>query len=45
MNRDKKPNMETVKIGGLVYGSASRLICKAQLGNGVILSIRPERLC
>lgn len=32
MNRDKKPNMETVKIGGLVYGVSKQADLQGSTG-------------
>lgn len=46
MNRDKKPGMETVKIGGIVYEvSKEPDLQGVSLVNGGILSTRQVRLC
>lgn len=45
MNRDKKPGMETVKIGGIVYEVSKKPDLQGKYGNGCILSTRQVRLC
>ena len=46
MNRDKKPGMETVKIGGLVYEVSKKSDLQGQVWRmGGTLSTKLERLC
>lgn len=45
MNRDKKPGMETVKIGGIVYEVSKKPDLQGKTGEWGILSTRQVRLC
>ena len=40
MNRDNKPNMDKVKIGGIVYEIEKKLIYREKQENGGTLSTR-----
>ena len=44
MNRDKKPGMETVKIGGLVYEVSKESDLQGKTEDWDVLSIKLERL-